>query len=81
MHDDESAQRHARKLLHRLSQSLAFGLLCEDTAVQQSDDSRAHSAWRYFEAIEPRGFAVEDETARRGMLESLVEEEPAAKEA
>ncbi|MDR3748558.1 MAG: acyl-CoA dehydrogenase family protein [Acidobacteriota bacterium] len=81
MHDDESAQRYARKLLHRLSQSLAFGLLCEDTAVQQSDDSRAHSAWRYFEAIEPRGFAVEDETARRGMLESLVEEEPAAKEA
>ena len=80
MRDDASAQRHARKLLHRLSQSLAFGLLCE--AAAQSDreggSSPAHSAWRYSEGIEPRDFAVEDEAARRGILELLDEENTAA---
>ena len=29
MRDEHSAQRYARKLLHRMSQSLAFALLCE----------------------------------------------------
>ena len=29
MRDEQSAQRYARKLLHRMSQSLAFALLCE----------------------------------------------------
>jgi len=71
--DESSSQRHARQLLHRLSQSLAFGLLCEAAADEhrRGDSSQAHSAWRYFEDIEPRAFAVEDETARQGVLELL----------
>jgi hypothetical protein len=72
LRDEQSAQRHARKLLHRLSQSLAFALLCE--AAGQGDPLQAHSAWRYFETIEPPGFGAEDDEARRGALELLEEE-------
>ncbi len=74
--DEQSAQRHARKLLHRLSQTLAFSLLCEAAgAAQSSGDERvAHSAWRYFEQMEPPSFGQEDEAARRGILQLLEEE-------
>jgi hypothetical protein len=72
LRDEKSAQRHARKLLHRLSQSLAFALLCE--AESQGDPHQAHSAWRYLETIEPMEFGAEDEEARRGVLERLQEE-------
>ena len=72
LHDELSRQRHARKLLHRLSQSLAFALLCE--AAAPGDPLPAQSAWRYFETIEPPGFGVEDDAARRGVLELLAEE-------
>ncbi len=72
LRDGESAQRHARKLLHRLSQSLAFALLCE--AAIQGDPLQALAAWRYFETIEPPAFGTEDEDARRGVLELLQEE-------
>jgi acyl-CoA dehydrogenase len=70
--DEQSTQRHARKLLHRLSQSLAFALLCE--AAAQGAPLQAQSAWRYFETIEPPGFGAEDDKARRGVLELLEEE-------
>ena len=75
-HDEQSAQRHARKLLHRMSQSLAFALLCEAA----SDAHRCghvlpgHSAWRFYEDIEPPTFGSENEIARRGVLELLDEE-------
>jgi acyl-CoA dehydrogenase len=72
LRDEKSAQRHARKLLHRLSQSLAFALLCE--AAIQGDPQQAHSAWRYLETIEPMEFGAEDEEVRRGVLERLQEE-------
>ena len=36
LRDEQSAQRHARKLLHRLSQSLAFALLCEAAGARRS---------------------------------------------
>ena len=73
--DEHAAQRFARKLLHRLSQTLAFALLCEAgvAAQQNGDDRQAHSAWRYFEQIEPRGFGVEDEVSRRAVLELLID--------
>ena len=73
--DERSAQRYARKLLHRMSQSLAFALLCEMAAdAHPSGDSLpAHSAWRFYEDIEPRAFGSENETVRRGVLESLEE--------
>src|ERR1039458_8727516 len=55
MRDEQSAQRYARKLLHRLSQSLAFALLCEAASDAQTTGNGlpGHSAWRYFEEIEP----------------------------
>jgi len=74
--DEQSAQRHARKLLHRLSQSMAFALLCEAASDKQErgDPRQGHSAWRYFEQIEPRSFGTENDAARRRVLELLDEE-------
>jgi hypothetical protein len=76
MRDEQSAQRYARKLLHRLSQSLAFALLCEvaGDAQRSGNTVQAHSAWRYFEEIEPAAFGTEDDTARQGVLELLTDE-------
>ena len=76
MRDEQSAQRYARKLLHRLSQSLAFALLCEAASEAQRSGNpvRAHSAWHYFEEIEPPAFGTEDDTARQGVLELLTDE-------
>jgi acyl-CoA dehydrogenase len=76
MRDEKSSQRHARRLLHRMSQSLAFALLCETAreAHRQGNSLPAHSAWRFYEDIEPTGFSVESEAARRGVLELLDEE-------
>ena len=55
MRDDRSTQRYARKLLHRLSQSLALALLCETAgeAHLQGNSLPAQSAWRFYEDIEP----------------------------
>jgi alkylation response protein AidB-like acyl-CoA dehydrogenase len=80
MGDEKSSQRYARKLLHRLSQSLAFALLCEVAreAHRQGNSLPAHSAWRYYEDIEPPAFGAENEAARRGVLELLEEESMAA---
>ncbi len=69
--DPQSGERYARKLLHRLSQSLAFALLCEAAG---NGFTQAHSAWRYFEEIEPPAFGAENGDARRGVLEVLREE-------
>jgi len=76
LRDDQSAQRFARKLLHRMSQSLAFALLCEAAGeVRRGGNSLpAHSAWRFYEDIEPPAFGAENEAARRGVLEALEEE-------
>ncbi len=76
MRDEQSAQRYARKLLHRLSQSLAFALLCETAgdAQRSGNPVAAHSAWRYFEEIEPPAFGTEDDNSRRGLLERLTDE-------
>jgi acyl-CoA dehydrogenase len=74
--DEKSAQRYARKLLHRMSQSLAFALLCEIAfeAHRHGNLLPAHSAWRFYEDIEPSAFSGESEAARRGVLELLEEE-------
>jgi alkylation response protein AidB-like acyl-CoA dehydrogenase len=76
MRDKQSAQRYARKLLHRMSQSLAFALLCEAAGDghRRGNPLPAHSAWRFYEDIEPPAFGAENEAARRGVLELLEEE-------
>jgi len=80
MRDERSGQRHARKLLHRMSQSLAFALLCELAREphRQGNPLPAHSAWRYYEDIEPPAVGAESDAARRGVLELLEEESIAA---
>jgi len=73
--DESSSQRFARKLLHRLSQTLAFALLCEAASGDhQQGNQQAHSAIRYFELIEPHAFGLEDEAARKSLLELLQSE-------
>jgi len=72
--DAQSGQRFARKLLDRLSRTLAFALLCEAAAASGGDQRQAHSAWRYFEQIEPPSFGTEDQSARRELLAGLQDE-------
>jgi len=76
MRDEASAQRYARKLLHRLSQSFGFALLCEAAgdAHRLGNPQPAHSAERFYEDIAPPAFGAESEAARRGVLELLEEE-------
>src|ERR1022692_2590898 len=70
MRDEASAQLFARKLLHRMSQTLAFALLCEmaSDAHRLGNSLPAHSAWRFYEDIEPPAFGAENEAARRGVM-------------
>jgi acyl-CoA dehydrogenase len=74
--DEQSAQRHARKLLHRLSQTLGFALMSEVAAEAQAggDLSPTHSAWRYYELIDPPTFGAENEAARQGVLHRMEQE-------
>ena len=76
MRDEQSAQRYARKLLHRLSQTLAFGLLCEAAGDSHptGNPAQASSAQCYFEEINPPTFGAEDSKARGEVLELLREE-------
>lgn len=76
LRDEASAQRYARKLLHRMSQTLGLGLLCERAAGEQARGNGlpACSAQRYFETIEPPAFGAEDGAARHGALELLWDE-------
>ncbi len=74
--DEKSSQRYARKLLHRMSKSLAFALLCEvaSEAHRHGNMLPAHSACRFYEDIEPPAIGAENDAARRGVLELLEEE-------
>src|SRR5271165_1057694 len=76
LRDENTMQRHARKLLHRMSETLAFALLCEvaGDGHLQGNPIPAASAWRFYEGIEPVEFAKENEAARRGVLDLLAEE-------
>ncbi len=76
LRDEANAQLYARKLLHRMSQSLAFALLCEAAgeAHGQGNPLPAQSAWRYFEELEQPSIGSESETARRGVLKLLEDE-------
>ena len=69
--DQQSSQRYARKLLHRLSQSLAFALMCERAA---EDERFALAAIRYHEEIEPPAIADEDPKVRNAALELIDDE-------
>ncbi len=72
-HDEASRQRYARKLLHRLSESLAFALLCQAAgdAPRTGYQAQQHTAWLYLEAIEPVRIGEENQESRRVGLELL----------
>jgi alkylation response protein AidB-like acyl-CoA dehydrogenase len=69
--DQQGAQRYARKLLHRLSQSLGFALMCERAL---EDERLALTASRYREEIEPPAIGSEDPKVRRAVLELIDDE-------
>jgi alkylation response protein AidB-like acyl-CoA dehydrogenase len=82
LRDQQSAERYARKLLHRISESLAFALLCEAAgrSCLAGNSLPAFSAWRFHEAIEPPVIGAESDVARRAVLELLEEKTPQATE-
>ncbi len=71
MADQTNAQRYARKLLHRLSQSLGFALMCERAA---EGDRFALTAVRYHEDIEPSAIGGEDPKVHNAALELIDDE-------
>ena len=78
LRDEQTAQRFARKLLHQLSQTLGFALLCERAGEGHADGNSlpSHTAWRYLEEVQPPSIGGENETARLGVLEALNEKVP-----
>jgi hypothetical protein len=78
--NDQNGQRYARKLLHRMSETMALALLCETSAEshERGNSLPAHSAWRFYEEIEPRAIGSESDIARKSVLELLEEEVPRA---
>jgi len=80
LRDPQSAERYARMLLHRMSESLAFALQCETAGKAHAEGNSlpAHSAWRFYEGIEPPAIGGESDAARKGVLELLQEETPQA---
>ena len=74
--DEQNAQRYARKLLHRMSESMALALLCEAAAEARElgNSLPAHSAWRFYEEIESPVIGGESDVARKSVLELLEEE-------
>ena len=74
--DQQSAQRYARKLLHRLAQSLGFALMCERAAEAHSrgDDRFVLTAIRYHEEIERPAIGGEDPKVQRAALELIDDE-------
>jgi acyl-CoA dehydrogenase len=68
--DREASARYARKLLHRLSESLAFALVCE-VAVEANahgDQLPTFAAIRYYEEIEPPKIGTENEKVRQSTM-------------
>ena len=72
-----SAQRYARKLLERLSHSLAFAFMCGSAAYACSDGDhrRLLTATRYYEELEKPTLGAEDERVHRAALELLEDEQ------
>lgn len=73
--DQANAERYARKLLHRLSQSLGFALMCEHAA---EDERFALTAIRYHEEIEPPAIGGEDPKVHNAALELIDDESETA---
>jgi alkylation response protein AidB-like acyl-CoA dehydrogenase len=73
MRDEASRQRYARKLLHRLSESFAFALMCHAAAESPRTgyEAQRHTAWLYLEQLEGVKIGAEDKEAQARVLHSL----------
>ena len=74
--DDDSRERHARKLLLRLSESMAFALLCQAASniARTGYEAQQHTAELYLEQIEPVRIGQENQESRHEVLELLRKE-------
>ena len=74
--DESSRQRYARKLLHRLSESLAFALLCQaaGNSARIGYEAQQHTAELYLEQIEPVRIGEENQKSRSVVLELIRKE-------
>jgi hypothetical protein len=74
LRNGENQRRYARRLLHRLSESLAFALLCEvaGEAALHGETLAAHSAKCYSEGLQDVTFGSEDRAARSALLSELM---------
>ena len=73
LRDQESGPRYARRLLHRLSMSLAYGLMCEQAVEAHSlgNELPYLAACRYCEELDPPRIGAEDARVRKAALELL----------
>ena len=80
MASPQSAQRYARKLLARLSQSLGFALMCEQAVegAKRGNDRFLLTALRYHEEIENPAIGGEDARVRAAALTLIEDELPAS---
>jgi alkylation response protein AidB-like acyl-CoA dehydrogenase len=76
--DRDSSARYARKLLDRLSKTMAFALLCE-CAASKGDDLARLAAERYYEELAPPRIGGENEQVRKAALEIIEGTEGEAK--
>ncbi len=68
--DQACSARYARKLLHRLSETLALALLCE-VAAQTGDPMHQLSAVRFSEDLDPPPIGSEDPNPTQAALDLL----------
>jgi hypothetical protein len=75
--DQGAAERYARKLLERLSRSLALALMCESAAHSYAagDHRQWLTAARYHEELEAPGLGQEDRRLSGAAFEVLEDEE------
>ncbi len=80
MTSSQNAQRYARKLLERMSQSLAFALMCEraSEALREGDDRFLLTALRYHEDTESPTLGSENSRVQDAALTLIDDEAPVA---
>jgi hypothetical protein len=69
--DRDSSARYARKLLHRLSETLAFALLCEEAGGTDRERIALLAAEGYFEELHAPEIGRENEEIRKAALEII----------
>jgi acyl-CoA dehydrogenase len=69
--DSRSGVRYGRKVLHRLSESLGFALLCELAARAEGDELLRLAALHYYEVLEPANIGAENARVKEAAVELI----------